>query len=56
LWIIALLLVAFDRPARAGHLVHPPAAAPPASVPTDSGAAEEKQKSVVAEHELEPGW
>jgi DNA-binding SARP family transcriptional activator len=57
LWIIALLLVAFDRPARASHLVDAPAAAPPASVPTDSGAAEEEQKSVVAGHELELlGW
>jgi DNA-binding SARP family transcriptional activator len=57
LWIIALLLVAFDRPARASHLVDAPAAAPPAGVPTDSGAAEEEQKSVVAGHELElPGW
>ena len=57
LWIIALLLVAFDRPARASHLVDAPAAAPPAGVPTDSGAADEEQKSVVAGHELElPGW
>jgi DNA-binding SARP family transcriptional activator len=57
LWIIALLLVAFDRPARASHIVDAPAAASPASVPTDSGAAEEEQKSVVAGHELElPGW
>ena len=56
LWIIALLLVAFDRPARASHLVDAPAAAPPAGVPTDNGAAEEEQKSVVAGHELElPG-
>jgi DNA-binding SARP family transcriptional activator len=57
LWIIALLLVAFDRPARASRLVDAPAAAPPAGVPTESGAAEEEQKSVVAGHELElPGW
>jgi DNA-binding SARP family transcriptional activator len=57
LWIIALLLVAFDRPARASHRVDPPAAGPSASVPADSGAAEEEQKSVVVGHELELlGW